>query len=209
MQYFRNATPQVAIHRHHLRDGRLVGPYEGIAHFAHYPAHRAIVDVGICTVQIAHRFCQATIERLEDKPLVLRIGTSPRHSEAKFERHVETGRAWSAAIELDSREIMNRIRAALDQCGNTVQPAVTSNAKRRPRKKAHRAQGGNVGKISTLELLVVGDIEEYALLFGLGHGNERMRPAGSKILIENLGGTRGLTSQLVTDNSWLAGATAA
>jgi hypothetical protein len=106
MQDLRSAASQVAIHLHHLRDGRLVGPHEGITHFAHCPAHRSIVDVRVCAVQIAHRLCQTTLCGLEDKPLVAWVGSGPSHGQAEFERHVETWCTRSVAIELDARQVM-------------------------------------------------------------------------------------------------------
>ena len=61
------------------------------------------------------------------------------------------------------------------------------------------ALNANVGKIGTLELFVVGNIEEYALLFRLRHSNGAKRPPDPKILIEELASASGLTSQLVMD----------
>src|ERR1700688_2736884 len=87
---------------------------------------------------------------------------------------------------------MNRIGAAFYERGNAVQPAVTTDAKRRSRQKAHRAQRRNVGKIGMLELFVVGNIEEYALLFRLRHSNGAKRPPDPKILIEELASASGL-----------------
>ncbi len=80
------------------------------------------------------------------------------------------------AIELDAGEVMNRIGAAFDEGSDAVEPAIASDAERRPRQKAHRAQGRDVGKIERLEGFVVGNIDEDALQFRLRHGDGATRP---------------------------------
>src|SRR5271166_706544 len=169
MYDLRYAPPQVAIHLHHLRDGWLVWPYKRVAYFAHDAAHGAIVDVGICAIQIAQRFRQSAFRRLEDEPTVVRMGACPRHSQTQFERHVETRRAGSVAVKLDAGKIMNRKRAAFDERCDAVQPAVACNAKRCPRQKSHCTQRRNVGKVESLKGFVVRNIDEDALLFRSWH----------------------------------------
>ncbi len=121
MKNLRNATPQITVHFHHLWDGRLVGPYEGVAHFAHNTAHRSVMNVGIDAIQVAHGFCQTTPYRFKDKPFVVRIGAGPRHRQTQFEWHIETGSpTWRIAVKLDAGQVMNRIRATFDERGYAV-----------------------------------------------------------------------------------------
>ena len=93
--------------------------------------------------------------------MLLRVYFLPGNRQSELERHIEPRRAWAVAVEFHSRQVVNRILAALHQGKNSVQPPGPSrNLQRHTRVHSQRLYPANVSEEELLELLVVGEIEE-------------------------------------------------
>jgi hypothetical protein len=94
-------------------DRRLAVPEdEGVADLAEDAGRRAIVNVDIRTAQIAERFACSSTVRFKNTPGARWLLESlPSDGQAKLERRVETRRRGAFPIQLDTREVVERIAA--------------------------------------------------------------------------------------------------
>jgi|HubBroStandDraft_4_1064222.scaffolds.fasta_scaffold290361_1 hypothetical protein len=75
------------------------------------------------------------------------------------------------AIQLHSREIVNRIGATFDETSDPVESPIARDSERGSRQEAHGAQRRDVGEVQPDELGIVRDIEKTAsLVFGMATG---------------------------------------
>lgn len=81
----------------------------------------------------------------------------PRDGQAKIERHIETRSAWRSAVELDSREVVNRETAAFYKTEDAVKPPFSSrNLQCDARPHAQGLNPADIGEKESFKLLVVG-----------------------------------------------------
>jgi hypothetical protein len=96
--------------------------------------------------------------------MLMRVELSPRHSQTQLKRHIKSRCARRSSIQLDPREIVNRIPATLYQCQYPIQSALASrNSEGSAWFKSKLSQSNDVGKIKAAEALIVGNIYEYSI----------------------------------------------
>lgn len=108
---------------HHLRNARLIAsPDECVAEFSKNAAHRAVVDINVGTVKVAQRLVEAAAHGFADNPGMFGIAKTHRYSQ--FKRHIEPRRAGSGSVQLDARQVMNRILGGSNQRNDSLQSSL-------------------------------------------------------------------------------------
>ena len=123
------------------------------------------MDVRIASVQITQGLWKSSDHRFKNKPTVApRVKLGPCDGQAEFEGHVKSRRAGRGAIQLDPREIVNGIAAALYQRQNSIKPALAAgDSEGGPRLEAKVGQANDVRKVEAAKPLVVRNVYEYSI----------------------------------------------
>lgn len=158
-----NAFPDFAVNAPHLLNGGLLSsPRKGIAQFAKDSPDGSVVNMRVGSVEVAQGLREPVAHCFHHKPNVPRVaGSFPRNGQPKLEGHVETRSAWRPAVELDSREVVDREAATFYETEDAVQPAFSSrNLQGDARPHAQGLYPADVGEEELFKLLVVGKIQE-------------------------------------------------
>ena len=120
------------------------------------------MDVFVGAGKIAQRLPDAVSSCLEHEPFVSRpLHLLQRHGETEFEWHVEPRDSRRRGIELDSREVVERIAAASEKTEDPIQPALTSrDLKGCVGDQRESAQSGQEREEQLFVPSVVGNVEE-------------------------------------------------
>jgi hypothetical protein len=81
------------------------------------------VDINVSPVEVAQRLLNPVRLRLTDDPGMLESASSFHgDGQAQFEWHVESRGSGTDVVQLNSREVMDRIFRFCDQAENPIQP---------------------------------------------------------------------------------------
>jgi len=116
--------------------------------------------IWIGAVEITERLLQTTMAGLENEPCVTgRIELLPRDRHAKLKGHVEARSLRRVPINLDSRQIMDRIAAALNQSQDSIQSTLApGDTQSGTGIKTELGQADDVSQVFTTKARVVGNI---------------------------------------------------
>lgn len=126
------------------------------------------MNVGIGSVQIAQRFRESVRLGFENKPFMVGAGSErPIDRKSQLKWHVES-RSWRRiAVKLDSRKIVKRVSASLNEFDDSLKaPFRARNLNCRSGSQSERAQTSDKGQIETLVAVVVRNVEECGFLLG-------------------------------------------
>jgi len=122
------------------------------------------VNSDIAPVQIAKRFADSVGHRLADVPRVPSLSGIFGYGKAQFKWHIEPRHPRRSRIELDAREIVDRIGTLPDEFKYSLESALArGDFQRRTRYQPERAQTGDIGQIEVLKRAVVRDVQEYGV----------------------------------------------
>lgn len=105
------------------------------------------------------------MDGFEDEPIVRGEAELCRcNGQTKLEGHVEAGSCGRSAIQLDPRQIVNRITATADQIEDFVQAVLpTGNFNGGMGIESQMDQACNVGEIEAAELPVIRNVEKNGI----------------------------------------------
>jgi hypothetical protein len=147
-----------SINLHHLNYRRLAPiPHERAAQFPKNTTHCAVVNVSVSPIKITQRLLDSVGQRFADNPRM--AGLIDTHGQPKFKRHVESRRSRTLSIELNPRQIVNRVLRVRDKGPDSFQASFAGrNFEGSARLESESAEASDVGQQQILEAVVVGDI---------------------------------------------------
>jgi len=147
----------------HLPDAGLQSrPHKGIAHFAEDSLNRSPVYIRVGAVEVAQRLCQAVCDAFHREPNMISPACfRPSNGQSKLEGHIEPRRPRCDTVDLDPREVMDRVFASLNQLKNPIEaPRWARNLQGNAGIQSKRADAGKICEIQILKLRVVGQVEK-------------------------------------------------
>ena len=123
------------------------------------------MDLQVSAVQIAQGFQGPAALGLADESSVTgAIQFRPGHGKTKLKRHIEPGRVGAVQVQVDAREVVNRIAATSHKVENSIQaPFSAGYAEGGSRLKTELAQSDDIGQIETTEPIVIGNIQKNSI----------------------------------------------
>ncbi len=123
------------------------------------------MDMRIAAVQIAQRLLCSPRPRFKNKPaMVSGRELGPGHGQAKLEGHIKAWGTGRSPIQLNTREIVNRIPATLYKRQYPIQAALASgDSEGSARLKTDVSQADDVGKIKAAKGFVVRNVHEDSI----------------------------------------------
>ena len=157
----RDLPQQAAISGEHRRHARPAGGDERVAKLAHDALDRSPVNVNVHAAQIAERFLQSVVFRVEEEPSAS-PAANPRDRHPEFERYVEARSARGSGVELHAGKIVDRIGARIQHPQDCAQSLrAPGHANGGAGAQIQCAQANDVGQVQPLEGGVIRDVEEY------------------------------------------------
>lgn len=124
--------------------------------------HRAVMNVGVGSVQIRKRLLDPPADRFKQEPSVISaISACVENRKPEFKRHIEPRRWRRRSVQFHSRHIVNGVSAALDERNDAIQPSRA--ALKLQRSAGDQTEGANstyIGKKGRSKQGVVGNVQE-------------------------------------------------
>lgn len=157
---------------------------EGTAKLTHDACWSSIMDVEVRARHVAQRLLRPSVHGFKWNVCVpFWMELRPRDCQPEFERHVEARRCGRCCAHLDTRKIVDRKAARLNQGEDSIEPRVSARYSQRDlRSETQLRQTYDVSEIELLKRTIIGDVQEDALAIQLGDSQLRGHASWRAIL---------------------------